>query len=646
MFEHLLQPGQIGKMEVKNRMKFASTTTNFANHDGTVNEKEINFIAERAKGGAGMVTVGGVYPHPLGKGYVGQLGASDDKFIPGLRNLAQVIRDHGAKSVCQIMHTARYAHPKKYGIGEMPVGPSAIQSPLRKFGESRALTKEEIKELVKLYGQAATRIKEAGFDAVEMRAHGGYLGASFLSPWSNKRTDEYGGSLENRARFVLEFIGEVRRTVGGDYPLIFRLNASELMEGGNSEEDLRRIAQMIEEAGINALSVTVGWHESPVPSITHEVPPGYWLYLAEGMKKVLNKIPVMMAYRLSKPELAEKAIAEGKLDFWEMSRPMLADPYLPQKVAEGRPEDIAPCVACNQGCMSKIFDDEPICCMINPRVGKEGDPKYQIKPAEKSKRVFVIGGGPAGLEAGKTAAQRGHRVTLFEKEAKLGGQLLIAALPPHKHELNSIREYLTHQVEKTGAEIKLGIEVTQELIKKEKPDAVILATGVLPLIPKVSGINGNNVISAEDVLGDSKKVGERVVVIGGEMVGCEAAELLADKGKNVTVVRRGEKMAVKVGPVQRGRLLTRLREKGVTLMPGVKKYEAITDEGLILVDGEGKKQTIRADTIVYAVGAKANKGLAEELEGKIPALYSIGDCVEPRDIMAAIDEGARVGCEI
>jgi len=645
MFKHLLQPGQVGKLKVKNRMKFASTTTNFANHDGTVNDREVNFIAERAKGGAGLVTVGGAYPHPLGKGYIGQLGASDDKFIPGLSKLAQVIRENGAKSVCQIMHTARYAHPEEYGMGGMPVGPSALKSPLRKFGECRALTIEEIKELVELYGQAARRIKAAGFDAVEMRAHGGYLGASFLSPWSNRRTDEYGGSLENRARFVLEFIGEVRKTVGDDYPLIFRLNASELMEGGNTEEDLQKIAQMTEQAGIDLLSLTVGWHESMTPSITHEVPPGYWLYLAEGMKEVLN-IPVAMGYRLSKPELAEKAIAEDKLDFWEMCRPLIADPYLPTKVAEGRPEDIAPCIACNQGCMSKIFDDEEICCIINPRVGKEGDPRYQISPAEKSKKVFVVGGGPGGLEAARAAADRGHRVTLFEKETKLGGQLFIAAIPPHKHEINSTREYLVHQLEKSTAEIKVGVEMTPQFIEEERPDAVILATGIIPLTPQIPGIERTNIVSAEDILWSNKETGETLVVIGGEMVACETAELLADQGKKVIVVRRGAKMAVKVGPVQRGRLLTRLREKGVTLMPGVQKYEEITDEGLTLIDKEGNRQTIKADTIVYAIGMKANKALAEELEGKVPALYSIGDCVEPRDIMAAVDEGARVGCRV
>jgi NADPH-dependent 2,4-dienoyl-CoA reductase/sulfur reductase-like enzyme len=363
------------------------------------------------------------------------------------------------------------------------------------------------------------------------------------------------------------------------------------------------------------------------------------------MKKVL-KIPVAMGYRLSKPELAEKAIAEGKLDYWEMSRPMLADPYLPLKVAEGRPEDIAPCIACNQGCMSNIFNDEEICCIINPRLGKEAEPGYQIKPAEKPKKVFVVGGGPGGLEAARTAAERGHKVTLFEQEKELGGQLFIAAIPPHKQEIDSTREYLVSQLKKTAAEVKTGVEVTPELIEKEKPDAVIVASGILPLVPQIPGIDRDNVVSAEDILWGHKEAGDTVVVIGGEMVACETAEFLADKGRKATVVRRGPKMAVKVGPVQRGRLLTRLREKGVALIPGVQKYEEITDEGLTLIDKEGNKQTIKADTIVYAVGVKANKGLAGQLEGKVPALYTVGDCVEPRDIMAAVDEGALAGSQV
>jgi 2,4-dienoyl-CoA reductase (NADPH2) len=443
----------------------------------------------------------------------------------------------------------------------------------------------------------------------------------------------------------LEFIGEVRKNVGDEYPLILRLNASELMEGGNTEADLRKMAKMIEEASIDLMSLTVGWHESRTPAITNEVPPGYWLYLAAEMKKVL-KIPVAMGYGLRKPELAEKAIAEGRLDFWEMCRPMLADPYLPIKVAKGRPEDITPCIACNQGCMDKIFSDEEICCLINPRLGKEGDPNYQIKPAENPKKIFVVGGGPGGLEAARTAAERGHKVTLFEKEPELGGQLFIAALTPYKQEINVTREYLVQQLEKSTAEVKTGVEATAKLVEKEKPDVVILATGALPLIPQIPGIDRSHVISAEDILWERKEAGERVLVIGGERLACETAEFLADKGKKVTVIRQGRKMAVSVGPVQRGRLLTRLLEKGAILMSGVQKYEEITEGGLTLIDREGNKKTIEADTIVYAVGMKANKKLAGELEEKVPALYRIGDCIRPREILDAVDEGARIGCQV
>jgi len=646
MFEHILQPGKIRNMEVKNRMKFASTTTNFSNHDGTVNDREVAFIAERAKGGAGLITVGGAYPHPLGQGYKGQFGANDDKFIPGLKRLADVIRENGSKSVCQIMHTARYAHPQRYGHGDLPTGPSDMRSPLRKFGECRALTIEEVKEMVQLYGQAGRRMKEAGFDAIEMRAHGGYLGASFLSPWVNKRTDEYGGSLENRARFIMEFIGEVRKNVGEDYPLIMRLNASELIDEGNSDEDLRKVAVWIQDAGIDLLSLTVGWHESMVPAITNEIPPGHWLHLAAEMKKVL-KIPVAMAYRLSKPEIAEKAIEEGVLDYWEMCRPMLSDPYLPKKVAEGRPEDIAPCISCNQGCMDNIFNDEEICCIINPHLGKEGDPAYEAKPAEEPKKVFVIGGGPGGMEAARMAAERGHSVTLFEKEHELGGQLFIAALPPYKHEIDSAREYLEGQLKKSKVEVRTGVKADVKMIEEEKPDVVIVATGAVPAVPNIKGIDGDNVISAEDILWKRKEVkGKEVLVIGGGRVACETAEVLADNGNKVTLVRQGRKMGSKIGPVQRARLFTRLRQKGVAFMTEVKKYEEISPEGLILVDKEGDRRIIKADKIVHGVGMKADKELAGELEGKVRALYKIGDCIKPGEITDAVDDGTRVGCEI
>jgi pyruvate/2-oxoglutarate dehydrogenase complex dihydrolipoamide dehydrogenase (E3) component len=297
--------------------------------------------------------------------------------------------------------------------------------------------------------------------------------------------------------------------------------------------------------------------------------------------------------------------------------------------------------------MDNIFNDEEICCMINPRLGKEGDPAYAVKPAKEPKKVFVIGGGPGGMEAARTASERGHHVTLFEKEHDLGGQLFIAALPPYKHEIDSAREYLERQLKKSQVEIKTGVKVDVKMLEEEKPDVVIVATGAVPAVPNIKGIDGDHVISAEDILWKRKEVeGKEVVVIGGGRVACETAEVLADSRNKVTIVRQGKKMGSRIGPVQRARLLTRLRQKGAAFMTEVRKYEEITPEGLILIDKEGTRRTIKADKVVHGVGMQADKKLADELEGKVRALYRIGDCIRPREITDAVDDGTRLGCEI
>lgn len=645
MFDNLLKPGQVGKLKIKNRMKFAPTVTNYCAADGSVTEQEIAYFAERAKGGAGIVTAEGSFPHLIGKCYYHQMGVHDDKMIPGLSKLARAIKDNGAVAVCQILHGGRYAHPHEYGVAGEALGPSAMKSTVRRFGQCREMTKDEIKEHINIYAQGARRIKEAGFDGIELRAHGGYLDGSFLSPWANKRTDEYGGSLENRARFAIEQVQAVRKMVGPDYPIFFRLNGTELLDGGSTEEDMRKVARWLEDAGIDALGVTVGWHESNRPSVTHEIPEGHWLYLAAEMQKVVG-VPILMAYNLHLPETADKAIADGILDIWEMARPMIADPHLPRKVIEGRPEDINPCITCNQACFPNILDDMDMGCAVNPVVGKEWDPAYQIKPAPKPRKVFVIGGGPAGLTAARVAAQRGHKVTLFEKGNKLGGALLIASVPPFKYHIDLLTKYLVRQVEKSGVEVKVRKSVTARAVEKEKPDAVIVAAGMVPFIPDMPGVDRSNVVQANEVLRGTKKVGKDVVIVGGELVGCETAEFLADMGKKVTVVRRGKSMATKVSPLHRFGLLGRLTKKGVTLVPGVQKYDRITDDGLTLTDGEGKSRTFKADTVVIAAGGKENTALAKELEGKVPIVRAVGDCVEGRTIQEAIGEGYKAGLEI
>ncbi|MEE8472139.1 MAG: FAD-dependent oxidoreductase, partial [Dehalococcoidia bacterium] len=456
---------------------------------------------------------------------------------------------------------------------------------------------------------------------------------------------KYGGSLENRARVLVETIEAVRGKVGSDCPIISRICGDELSEGGNTPEEMRKIAQMAQEAGMDAISVSVGWHDSRVPAITSEVPSGYWLYLAEGMKKALS-VPVLMAYRLNGPEVAEKAIAEGKLDFWEMARPLFADPDLPRKVAEGRREDIAPCVGCCQYCFDRLFamPPLPVGCIVNPRMGFEGEDDYQVRPAAAKKRVMVVGSGPGGMEAARVAALRGHQVSLYEKEKALGGQLPAASVSPAKGEIGNIVPYLSTQLKKAGVEVKLGVEVTAQTVAEAKPDVVILAAGASPDFPDIPGVGGSNVASPLDVLNGVTGTGERVVVVGGGLIGCEAAEFLATKGKKVTITSRQPRIGHDIGSTTRWGVMLRMKKLGIVVEANMTAQE-ITAEG-VRFQREGESRFLEADTVVLAGGMKANRGLVGALEGKVADLHVIGDCVEPRRIGEAMKEGFLAGNKI
>jgi 2,4-dienoyl-CoA reductase (NADPH2) len=632
-FERLLEPGQIGKMTLKNRMKSASATTLFCTEDGRLTDREINCLAERARGGAALVTSGAGHATSWGRIVPHMMVAHDDSVIPGLTRLARAIHEGGAKACFQVIHCGRYA----YAPGES-TGPSAIQPNIPRFQTPRELTTGEVEDLVKAQADAARRGWEAGFDCVEVCANAGYLIASFLCPVTNKRTDKYGGSLENRARFLVEIIDAVRGKVEADCPIICRICGDELTEGGNTPEDMQRIAQMAQEAGMDAISVSVGWHDSRIPSITHDVATGGWLYLAEGMKKAL-RVPVLMAYRLNSPEVAERAIAEGKLDFWEMARPLFADPELPRKVAEGRPEDIAPCIGCCQYCFDKLFTvpPQPVGCIINPRMGHEGEEQYQIRPAPLRKKVVVVGSGPGGMEAARVAALRGHRVSLYEKKETLGGHLPAASALAVKSDIRWLNTYLATQMEKLGVEVHLNTEATAQTVAEERPDAVILAAGGTHIVPDIPGVTADNVALAADVLTGRKDVGDNVVVVGGGLVGCEAAEFLAAKGKKVTVLEMLDRIANDIGTTTRWTAVSRLRKAGVRIETKA-KAEAITDKG-VKATREGTPLFFEGGSVVLAVGLKAEKTLAQELEGRVADLHVIGDCVEPRRIGEAMSEG-------
>lgn len=624
-------------MQVKNRIKFAATGSGLCSQ-GKVSEAELAWLAERAIGGAGLITASGTAPHPSGLWSRVQLPNWDDSHVPELTKIAQTIKRHGARACLQIVHAGRYA-----SVPEEPVGPSEVAPRLSRFRRARALTREEIRMLIEAHGEAVRRAREAGFDAAEIGAMAGYLIASFLSPWTNRRADEYGGSLENRARFLVECVRSAKEKAGADYPLIVRMCGDERIEGGNTPEDMRKIARLVEEAGADAISVTVGWHESKAPSLTMEIPPGHWLYLAEGMKKVLN-IPVSMAFRLNSPSIAEQAIEEGKLDFWEMSRPLIADPDLPNKLAQGREQDIAPCIACMQGCYSRVFYDQPVRCLINARAGRESDGRYEIRPSPVKKRVVVIGGGPGGLEAARVAALRGHEVTLCEKRARLGGQLELAARTPHRGELRQVINYLSIQLRKLGVKVMLEREVTAALVRQFEPDVVIVATGSVPVIPEVSGMERIQVVTAHQVLGDEVKVGARVVVWGGRQVGVQTAELLATQSKEVTIIEEAPKIGRDITIFDVWSFRLRLFQLGVKMLTNTTLKE-VTPAGITVVR-EGKEEAIPADTLVVAKKMESNRKLWQDLQGEVDTLYAVGDCVAPRKAINAIHEGFRVGTQI
>lgn len=634
--ERLFQPLSIGEMRLRNRIVMPPMVTNFGSNDGHVTEQTIGYYEERAKGGVGLIIVEATcVDSPIGKLSHYQLVIDDDSFIPGLSDLAHAIQKHGAKAAVQLHHAGSSTSSEITGL--QPVGPSAVPFPDREL--PRELTLEEISEIIQRFARAAQRAKKAGFDGVEIHSAHGYLISQFLSSAFNKRQDSYGGSLTNRARLLLEIIAAIKGVVGQSYPVWCRVSGREYgIQEGITLEETQSVARMVEEAGAAAIHVSVfapGPDPRNLPPAAQ--PPGVLVRFAEAVKSVVS-IPVIAVGRID-PTLGQRILAEGRADLIAIGRGLIADPYLPQKAAAGGLEDIAPCIACGT-CLAGISSEKAgLSCRVNPAVGKERE--YALEPAAEPKKVVVIGGGPAGMEAARVAALRGHQVVLFEKAERLGGQLIVAAVPPYKSEIANLTNYLATQVDKAGVKLELGKEATTAEVEMIAPDAVILATGVTPSIPEIPGLGRKNVVMAEDVLAGKANVGNRVIVIGGELVGCETAEFLADAGKTVTITRRGPSMAAAVAPMIGQPLVGRLNAKGVTMLTGV-KYEEVKDEGLVITTRDGEKRTIPADTIVLAAGSEPNTELLQELRDSVPEIYKAGDCVQPRGILEALADGSRV----
>ena len=641
--EKLFEPIRIGKLELKNRIVMPALCSKLGTEFGAVSNRLIDYYVERAKGGVSLIIIENTcIDWPVGKAGTNPIRADEWKFVHGLHDLAEVVHLYGTKIATQLQHTGRQGSAMTAAEGQELVAPTAIPC-LPTGGEMpRALTIEEIEALISKYVLGAAITRTAGFDAVEIQGGHGYLITQFMSPYTNKRTDEYGGDFEGRMKFALRIVEGVRAAVGPDFPIIFRISADEYIEGGLTLEDNKLIVQRLESAGVDALSVSAGiyesspWYSRIFP--TMGMPVGCNVHLAEGIKRVVN-IPVIVAGKLGNPLLAEEVLKAGKADLIAMGRPLLADPELPQKAAEGRLDDIRPCLYCNEACAGNLSRMWRISCQVNAALGREKE--YEIRPAEKVKRVLIIGGGPGGMEAARVAALRGHDVTLYEKEDRLGGQLIPASVPQFKRPIKDQVEYLENQIKKLGVKIELGKEATPGLVKELKPEVVILATGASPLIPEVPGAKGEKVATASDILLGKREAGEKVVIVGGGEVGSELAWFLAEKGKKVTIVEMLYGVAMDMNLFSRFYLLDKLAELGVEVLTNI-TAEEITDEGVVAVDMSKNRRVIEADTVILAVGFRSNNELEEKLKGEVPELYNIGDCVKPGKILGAIHGGARV----
>ncbi|MBN2033093.1 MAG: FAD-dependent oxidoreductase [Deltaproteobacteria bacterium] len=665
-YPFLFSPIRINHMHLTNRIVMTAMHLGYT-PKGEVTDQLVEFYAERSRGGVGLIIVGGCPVDEYG-GMAGMVSLNHDRFIPGLQKLTRAVKGGGARIAAQLYQAGRYTHSAMIG-GRKPFSSSAVRSKLT--GEiPRALELDEIPGVQDKFAEAAVRAINAGFDAVEILGSAGYLICQFLSPITNLRDDAYGGSLANRMRFGLEVVEKVRRAVGPDYPVIIRLAGNDFMEGGHTNKEARIFASELDKKGIDLFDITGGWHETRVPQLTMHVPQGAFRYLAQGIKSVV-RAPVLASNRINDPSLGEEIIRQGEADMVTMARGLLADPYLPDKAVKGKANLIYHCVACNQGCFDRIFQLRPVTCLVNPRAGLEWNTK--IAPAPRAKKVLVIGGGPAGMKAACTAAERGHKVLLVEKASGLGGQLLFNESIPGRKEIVRAARDLENNLRALPVEIRLSTEANVSFVESAAPDAVIIATGATPSVPDIAGIRNEKVVTAWDVLSGKKEVGRHVVIIGGNAVGLETALYLAQQGtispevlhflvttraesmesiepllnkgnKNVTVVEMTGRAGQDIGSSTRWTVMAELKRLGVSVITSSKAVE-MKEEGVIL-DRDGKRELLAADTVVIAAGSLSVNALAGELEDLVSEIHVVGDARNPRNALEATREGWLAGLKV
>lgn len=636
--KYAFKEGQIGSLTLKNRFIMPAMGTHLSDGEEFITQGLIDYHVARAKGGVALNITEFSSVHPTTR-EAHLPGVYDDKFIPGLRKLADAVHEAGGKICLQIWHSGRQTSSKI--TGQPIIAPSAI--PHVVFQEMPVeMTRELIEEIAEAYGDAALRAKKAGFDAVELHGAHGYLLNQFMSAYSNKRSDEYGGSIENRTRFAAEVVKNIKSKTGKDFPLSYRLSATESVPEGLTIEETMIAAQLLEEAGVDVLHVSNGLFEALQYTIAPiDVPVGFNAANAASIKSVVN-IPVIAVGRINDPFLADKLIEEGKCDFVALGRATLADPDFVIKAKEGRYDDIIKCIGCNQGCVGGQCPDKDHvgpACLRNPATAREVS--YALKPAEVKKRILVIGGGAAGLEAAATLQNRGHEVILCEKNGMLGGQFYLAGKAPAKGEMSEAALQMGRLAERAGADIRLNTTVTESLIKEINPDQIIVATGSKPFIPPIPGHDKDNVVTAHDVLRGIVQTEDTVAIIGGGLVGIETAELLTSKGKKVLIIEMLDEIAKELVYTRKVFAFEFINKHNIKTYTNSKCVE-ITEQSII-IEKDGNYEEIEGiGTVVMAVGSKADTSISNILKEMNITYHVIGDALQARKAINAIWEAAAV----
>lgn len=634
------EPITINKLNLKNRLIVSAMVTNYCTKEGMTTEQYIAYHERKAKGGWGLIITEDYKINPTAGGFTNLPELWNDEQVEDHKKLTKRIHLAGGKIAAQIYHAGRETSSQV--TGEKPIAPSALKDPTMPE-IPRELTKNEIHELVEQFGDCARRVKEAGFDAVEVHGAHGYLIGAFLSPFSNKRCDEYGGTLENRARFAVEIVKNIREKCGEDYPIIFRMSTNEYVHGGLQIEETKAIAMLLEKAGVDCLHCSQGVYASThtiIPSFM--TPKGYYVNHASEIKSVVN-IPVIAVGRINDINTAESILLSNKADMVTMARASLADPELPCKVMNGNKEDVLHCIGCLQGCSAESSSGNPVRCLVNPLTGMEF--KYDMTPTKDVKKVLVIGGGVSGCEAAIVAALKGHKVTLIEKDKKLGGQWNAASMPIGKGDFTSFIYWQERQLRKNNVQILLNTEADAELVQLYEPDVVVLATGSRPTIPPFKGVHQDFVVTAHDVLLGKVNVGNRVVVVGGGLVGAETADLLAEQGKKVSIIELQDAI-MKDGEKTPSMLLKqRLKEYDVDVYTSSSLQE-IKEHQVIFVKDEIEQCIENVDTVVIAVGVKSEAEHMQEFEKLNCKMIKVGDVNKVKNGYLDIREGFEAGLNI